>query len=644
MLRLITLGFLLLTVISPASAQILGFSSGAPIGPQFTTVLPTSPVCQGLNSSCAGSQVIYISESTGTDPGTPTTGDCTQSAPCKSLLFGCEQLRNNSSDQLLLKGGDVWPTTDHCGHDATHGIENINGVSACSSPWTIGGGGNCSGPILFGVYNSSSGRPEIDTNSSSPLGNSCWSIGGGSTYNNIVVQGWYCHSLDRDPTLASYTFTGNSDGGAGLGSTLSFTTTWILVEDCKFAYYDFDISISGANGTVIIRRNIITHAMQAAGDSSGVFVQGASAPYFEDNFYYMDGWDNILSAPQSVTVSGSTVTWPISNYAFDTLPFSNGSQVYFQSTCGSAVAGTAYTVSSANSSAGTFQVGVSLSGCSTATMQWSDLGIGLGLLNHATYDDWTSGPSTYIGNITIWTNDLMDRPGGTATGNFVSNDPIEMTAGAFVGCCGGGETTITSLNFSQNVLQHPLAAYPGVNQFTYPGDGGDGYAIDNASGSGIQMVHNIFSQLGTGASGGLAFEYSTGTANNDVNNTVNQNNIIYGANSGGAFSLNDGTGNVTTPQTCIDLSEANSGCSDEPFPHPLYDVFSYDSTQIGGPGTCSGTGPPTPSGASSVIGSGNNCMADFVNQETLRAPGVWPTNLTAGAIITYVKGGFGNPF
>lgn len=640
-----------------------GWTHGSAIVSGFTTVVATSPVCQGLNSSCSGSQVIYISESLGTN--NSATGSCTQSAPCKTCAFGIGKLRNNSSDQLLLNGADhgtnAWPTTDSCA------IGSLNGTSACSSPWTELNGGNCTGPILIGYYNGSSGRPEIDTSG----GNNCFPISAASgSFNNIVVQGIYCHAIDRDPTLSTYSFTSSTNNPAGfINSTI--LTSWVLFEDNECAYYQFCASIqansSTQNGTVIFRRNIFVHTYSFgaifgsdfSGDSSGIFISGTTSPTFDSNVFYMTGWDNILTAPQTVSccsAGANTLTWPVSNYAFNSLPFGSGAALYVQSSGGGLSTNTPYCVTVVSASAGTFKVSATFSGgtsCGTAAslsgssyvMQWSDPA--LQSANHSIYASFVDGggPGTLINNISLWSNDLMVLTGGTATGNVVSNDANMITEGSYAGQEGGGEPTITSLTYSQNLHQHRISTYPGANLFSYPSDGnGWAFGLNNASGSGIQITHNIFSMLASSTIGVLLSAQNAG----DTANTVTQNNLFFTV--GTAVDNNGNSDNVVTPQYCIDLNGSNNnsspsgGCTPEPFPSPTRDLFSYDSTQIGGPSSCSGTGPSTPSGVASIIGTGNNCMADFVTQETSRAPGTWPTNLIAGAIISYVKTGFGNPF
>src|SRR5579864_159434 len=612
--------------------QVAGPSLG------FTTVVPTAPVCQGINLSCGGSQVIYISRQSGTDSGTiaspGATGTCTQAAPCQTLNYGCSLIRNNSADQLLLKGGDIWPTTDPCGKTLGGTIGNLNGLSSCNNV-----GGSCNGPILFGYYNGSAGRPEVDTSSST----GCWKASAGSgSFDNIVIQGWYCHAIDRDPTASTYTFSGAGTLPVGIANA-TILTTWFLIEDVTLAYYGIDVDFAGVdqntpNGTIIIRRSNIVHTYCVPiCDSSGIFEAFTTTPTISDNFFYVTGWDDILSKPQAVTISGNTITWPIANYAFNALPFGNGSVLYFQATCGSASAGTGYTVASVSGATFVVQSGgstVSLAGCSSATMMWGDAA--LLNLNHAVYFQVDGGAMTLTGNISLWSNDLKDSTGGTVTGNFTSNDVLGITTGASAGSEPPLPTpAVTALTLSQNVFQHNLAFFPGTGgKFSYPGDGAGssagGFNLNNASGSGVTMTNNIFSQLGTGSTGDSAIVYSC-CVNGDTTNTVNQNNIVYGANSGGAFNTsNAGSGNVTTPQTCIDLSQANSGCADEPFPNPLNDLFSYDAATWGT--SCSGSGPP------------NTCMTDFVNRQLTRLPGTWPSNLTAAALISHVKTGFGRPF
>jgi hypothetical protein len=623
--------------------QVVG--SAASSGAGFTNVVATAPVCQGVNAACGGSQVIYLSYQSGTDSGTPgspgSNGTCTQAAPCKTLAYGCSLVRNGSADQLLLKAGDNWPalSTNNCLMNGT-----FNGLNACpgTGNWTVTGGGTCTGPLLFGYYGSGA-RPQIQlTTSTQP----CWKQNGSgsSTFNNVVIQGWDCYETDRDPNNAAYTFAAAVAGAQGIVNSGGLTS-WVLIEDVTLRYFTFDIILAGQNnsgtivqnGTVTTRRSNLFHTYCPNCDSSGIFESFAATPYFLDNTFFVTGWDDILSKPQTVTVSGNTVTWPIANYAFNALPFGNGSVVYFSATCGSAVAGTGYTVASASGSTFVVQLGgstVSLSGCSTATMMWGD--VALQTRNHSVYLQVESGAAVATGNISLWSNDLKISTGGTIQGNLLSNDWIGISVGASAGSETGLATpAVTSLSQSGNVYQHALAFLPGTGgKFTYPGDGNSfnvgAFELSNASGSGVQTTHEIFSQLGTGSGGDAAVVLSC-CVSSDTTNTVTQNILVYGASSSGAFNtIIAGSGNVTTPVFCVDLNQANSGCGSEPFANPLNDLFTYDTATWGT--SCSGSGPA------------NTCMTDFANRQLARLPGTWPANLTAGAVITHVKTGFGNPF
>ena len=639
--------FLLLC--SLASACFAGSPYTGAVAPPpsgFTTVAPTAPFCEGRLCSPSGSRLVYVSNSTGND-----ANACTLASPCKTYKFGWQQLRSGYPDQLLFNCNDTWPATDGRGNSPRG---TFGGAGATGSI-----GGTLTGPILFGSYGSCSGRrPLILMDSTNPG----FAFGGGTSHNYIAIIGLEFYYPTRDPTNALYTYAQaqSGSGSVAISQIGGANTAWFLIEDNKFSYFgaavEMDTSTSKPSHNVTFRRNIVNHTyslgngLNFGGHSQGVYFSHLTSPglVLDSNYIGFAGWDPTLSAAQTVSINTGTgvITWPIASYAFNVLPFGKNSTVEFQTTSGGVSAHTKYCVVNANADAGTFQVTASASGgvctgspivISTASnvMMWDDPT--QNIFNHDLYGDESNlGGMTITNNFTAWGNGLMDRSGGTVTGNFSTYSQNSINYGAFVGCCGypGGEPAITSLNSSGNVVVH-ARTFIGAGVFADPGDvAGFAYTVNNASGSSVVQKNNIAAQMGTqiGANTSVCQSYANGGPGGSVVNTINTDNICYQVTVGYDLTNGEsGSGNVITPQYCTDLAGANSGCAAEPFPAPLNDALTYDQATFGT--TCTGGSTFT-----------NTCWIDLHNREVGRAQKNWPDNLAAPALIAHIKAGFGNPF
>src|SRR6185437_2777709 len=165
---------------------------GVPGG--FTTVVATSPTGTPSQSP-AGSRLIYVSSSTGSDSNAGTI-----SAPFATLAHAVTFLRDGFPDQLLLACGDTWTLSL-----SDTGLGDL--VVAGAGPGIVGK--VCTGPMLIGSYqiggNPSTARPLVLV--STAVGPSNDASGVGSIASNhgdyLVIQGIEFYAYKRDPANAA---------------------------------------------------------------------------------------------------------------------------------------------------------------------------------------------------------------------------------------------------------------------------------------------------------------------------------------------------------------------------------------------------------------------------------------------------------
>jgi hypothetical protein len=257
-------------------------------GSGFLQVAPTSPSGQGTGFSGAGSRILYVSNSTGSDSNTGTLA-----SPMKTLNHACSSMRNGFPDQILLKCGDTFPA------DQTSNYSSVtnNGPTLTSSV----------GPQVFGSYGSGA-RPIVQVPAST---NGFWGNPTGIPYgsgrlfgNNVAFIGidWYC--AVRDPSSPSY----SAGSGGGDGFFYQSVPTWLWIEDCVIRWFNTGISIAGdtysggnpsiclIGGQVVNRRNIVHHNYnQSGGDAQGSFLDDIQFLTVAECAYDHNGWLETIS-------------------------------------------------------------------------------------------------------------------------------------------------------------------------------------------------------------------------------------------------------------------------------------------------------------------------------------------------------------
>jgi len=179
----------------------------------------------------------------------------------------------------LLKKGDTWT-------NEAFGYLGVSGKSATE-------------PMLFSSYGSGP-RPLIKTLPS----NSEAGIGSGSRRgpgNFVAVVGLEFYAHTRDP--ASPTFNYGTLSSEHRGFFFLSPYDWILIEDCKFSFYDGNAVQTAASttNTFRMRRNVVTDSYSTSGHSVGIYIEGCGNPYFEQNLWDNNGWNaKVPGAPQTI--------------------------------------------------------------------------------------------------------------------------------------------------------------------------------------------------------------------------------------------------------------------------------------------------------------------------------------------------------
>ena len=228
-------------------------------------------------------------------------------------------------------------------------------------------------------------------------------------------------------------------------------------------------------------------------------------------------------------------------------------------------------------------------------------GAGATIFNHNVYLDDTDGPVVFTGNISAnsSTDGVMSRSGGTITDNLFVNDAMGPIIGVDPGSDGNGlgSPVLTSADIAGNVVLEATA----ISTSGGPQPMSQGVNVSNSSGSGVQIVDNIFADPNPNAptanEAGIGINsYTTG-----INAT---DNVIYGF----TRAVLDQNGNNTTSPNAIDLTG---------YVNPNVSVESYNAS-LGGSAT----------------------LAAFMAAADSQTMTNWNAAYTAAAVDSYIQAGF----
>lgn len=224
-------------------------------------------------------KIVYVDSSQPDDTGNGLTTGTAK----KTIAAGYALLDNGSADWLLLKKGGVWTDDLWSGN----GFFGKNGKSATE-------------PMLIGAYGTGA-RPLIKTSPGycdAALFNTGGAVG---DYLAVVGIEFYAHTRDPDSLAFDDTTLDNSHEHKAI--SLISPSNWQLIEDCKFSFYQVNISFeTGPFQNVSIRRNVIVDAYNISpGHSVGLYANNIINPMIEENIIIHNGFnDDVTGAEPTV--------------------------------------------------------------------------------------------------------------------------------------------------------------------------------------------------------------------------------------------------------------------------------------------------------------------------------------------------------
>jgi hypothetical protein len=214
----------------------------------------------------AGDRIVYVSSSQGKDG----NSGLTSAHPVKTIAKATSLMREGYGDWMLLKNGDTF-------YD-------------CFSNWTFSGK-SADDPMLIGAYGPGE-RPIVKS------GTHYGFAFGGVTVKHVAIDGIFFYASTRDPYSSD--FVSPEVGAYGVQSV--WPVDDLLIEDCRFRDYQFNLSITGhysPSGKVRLRRNVVEDAYSTTGRSEGLYMSNIKNVLLEDNIFDHDGWNEEIKGAQA---------------------------------------------------------------------------------------------------------------------------------------------------------------------------------------------------------------------------------------------------------------------------------------------------------------------------------------------------------
>ena len=221
----------------------------------------------------ADSRLIYVSFSSGSDEegqfvvqsAVQDVNDPSEIKPFKTIEGAMHHARDGFPDWVLLKRGDVW---------------TVPGIIS------LPGGRSIYERMVIKSYGSSSERPKLIIKAKNGI--RIWS---GVSF--VAIIGLSLYAEERDPESSEFLGWGNIDNRIGIYSYQSSgeVKSAILIEDNDINYFASGITLTG-DGTVenaVIRRNVIRNSYSELSHSQGLFAAHASL-LLEENLFDHNGW------------------------------------------------------------------------------------------------------------------------------------------------------------------------------------------------------------------------------------------------------------------------------------------------------------------------------------------------------------------
>jgi len=212
-------------------------------------------------------RIVYVSSSTGNDQWSGLAPSWNGvDGPKKSVKSGLSVIREDSSDWLLFKRGDVWK-------NEVIGNLRISGRSL-------------SEPFIIASYGESSVRPRFEVNKT-------WLItlgSGGASENrsHVRILGVHIYMYPKDPLHNDFTGTTKKD---------SRCIQWlrdggdVLLEDIKCEYAQISLQ-SNPTMPFTLRRSVLTGNYSLTSHAQLLFSSISSGLTLEENIFNHGGWNN----------------------------------------------------------------------------------------------------------------------------------------------------------------------------------------------------------------------------------------------------------------------------------------------------------------------------------------------------------------
>lgn len=220
-------------------------------------------------------RTIHVSSSEGSDQNNGLSAD----APVKSIAKGVSLLRNGSPDWLVLKRGDTF-------NDAF--------------PTWVRSGRNAQEPIVITSYGSDTERPLIRTGAKGGFFSN-------QAVRDVAMVGLEFTASSRDPDSPSFSGTAGNYGFQLVGPSQN-----VLVEDCSFDHYVYNVSIQGFNGdakNIKVRRSQITDSYDVGIKSSGLYASQVDGLLLEGNLFDHNGWEEKVTGSVPNVFSHNIYLW-----------------------------------------------------------------------------------------------------------------------------------------------------------------------------------------------------------------------------------------------------------------------------------------------------------------------------------------------
>jgi hypothetical protein len=215
----------------------------------------------------ANSVVYYVSSSTGNDSNTGLSA----ATPFATIAKAESKMVSGQPDEILLKCGDTFYGSF---------VNWIYSGQSASAPMLVSNYGTGSLPLVY----SGSASAGFATPINQPSNN--------AAVNYLDVIGIRFDPQYHDPTLATFNLSG---GGGTTGFFFENPGSNILVEDCSFTYYRYNVDIEAVEGpisNITFRRDVDDDAYcENGGHSQGLYAEDVSGITIDQCTFDRDGWD-----------------------------------------------------------------------------------------------------------------------------------------------------------------------------------------------------------------------------------------------------------------------------------------------------------------------------------------------------------------